>query len=117
VTRNSVIGKLHRANIPHVRPKVALKPRKRAVARAKSVLRAPPIRIPASVVPEIIVVQGIDPALHCDLMGLEDNVCHWPVADGLYCGGPVTQPRKPYCSIHARVSARCATMTPQQYTK
>lgn len=35
------------------------------------------------------------------LMQREDCHCHWPVGDGFYCGGKVTEKRNSWCAFHA----------------
>ena len=57
---------------------------------------------------ELTTVESIDPALHRDLLSLEDGACHWPVGDAMFCGAPVVAWHKSYCPIHTETSKKPA---------
>lgn len=117
-TRNSVLGKAHRMNLPvranltartprppqwWKRPpqiKVAKEPKpkpepkpKRAAPRVFAFREQIPIRKKASP-PKFLGVT---------LLELDRNACHYPEGDGpyLFCGQP-SEPTSCYCSYHAR---------------
>lgn len=99
LTRNAVIGKVHRLGLAGRRkggvqpraPRPPLpRPPKPAVVRVPS--RAP---VPVPVVP-----------FECALImiaELNQGVCRWPLGSGYYCGLPAPW-RAPYCAHHAKLS-------------
>jgi GcrA cell cycle regulator len=117
VTRNSVIGKVHRLHLTG-RIKRVLNPRAPRPARSStSTFRRPTIRglfntingpagIKAEPVDETEIV--IPFAQRKTLMQLTDKTCHWPVGDPanpdfFYCGGE-TYGDLSYCAFHCRVA-------------
>ncbi|MBM3272031.1 GcrA cell cycle regulator [Candidatus Kaiserbacteria bacterium] len=121
ITRNGVIGKIHRlglaerAHMPKtVRPRVATAPRAQrprvqrntshgdlTIAFALHVSAAP---LPA---PEDDVVIPVSERV--TLEGLRENMCRWPMGDTSspefrFCGGKSTIGGGPYCAYHARVA-------------
>ncbi len=122
VTRNAVIGKVHRLSLSgRVKPASSTpRPRKprpavqhRASARpfiqGNTVLKphAPPAprRLPAPIAAEDVVVPI---SLNRSLMELSDTMCKWPLGDpgveGFYFCGHKNFNSLPYCEYHSRVA-------------
>jgi hypothetical protein len=119
-SRNSVIGKAHRAKLDFVGAHACTIRRKLAKPpAAPKIKRPPPVPFnPVKFKPEPLpppTQLTLDPALHCDLMTLGDDQCHWMVGDRLYCGAVVSSSRKSYCSIHSAVAQRPPTVRQEQH--
>jgi GcrA cell cycle regulator len=110
VTRNAVIGKVHRLGLAG-RKTTSRKPlpRRTSPRRGKSghvERRQPPARFvrPASPLPSPTPVA----ALMLPLRQLRDNQCRWPVGDPLEDGfgfcGCQKAPGVPYCAYHAAIA-------------
>ena len=129
VTRNAVIGKVHR---------LGLSGREKAVVPANPILRARsktaqqpsargPIASPSMpmrgntalaiqarpmAMPQIHRSSGdvvIPMTEHVTIMDLRDTMCRWPMGDPTssefrYCGGKSTAGEGPYCSMHSRMA-------------
>lgn len=126
VTRNGVIGKVHRLGLSG-RPKkgglASTKPRQRRLQLGKTVYVTPVVSRVATALaraceveaePAPIVHDNVIP-LHqrVSLMELSDAVCHWPVGDPLqpdfhFCGGKALA-GFPYCAHHSRVAYQPAS--------
>ena len=126
VTRNAVIGKIHRLGLAE-RGKPAATPRPRAArptrpAADQSVSRsnggvmvmgnvalaiAPrPVAAPA-LRPEEEVVVPI--SMRVTLMELRETMCHWPLGDPTtpefrFCGSQYEPGEGPYCRCHSRIA-------------
>jgi hypothetical protein len=92
ITRNAIIGKVHRLGLEYREkpPKVTPKPRKR-----RAQMRPPKPR------PEPIPPPQIVPIENVTLFDLNDDVCHWPYGEHpaiLFCGRPVYL--RSYCADH-----------------
>jgi GcrA cell cycle regulator len=121
VTRNGVIGKVHRLNLDRRRdgrrssgrPRVIRAPRATPVAPPRPPApRLAPAK-PEPVLPKLPVAFDIPAAQRLSLLQLTDATCHWPVGDpgapGFYfCGGKALQ-GLPYCAHHARVAYQPAS--------
>lgn len=113
LTRNAVIGKVHR---------LGLAGRKKVRASTERRPRAPRLRIPRistktadapisrrEVASEAIAAVEVVPiGQRCALIDLDEDKCRWPVGDprasGFYfCGGKAVA-GLPYCGWHARLS-------------
>lgn len=116
-SRNAVIGKLHRMGFFVGTKKLRSTASVEVEGRRRKPGPKPRIRVRGSSGPQIankvqklldspdtVWTYELNPATNVDLMGLSDELCHWPVNVGLYCGAPVMMKRKPYCSIHSRIS-------------
>lgn len=124
VSRNAVIGKIHRlglsgrnANAPQpdadrakgVKPTVAASPAKPAVRFQ------PPVELPAAAAPTFPIAQAmpisdvvIPMTDRVTIMELRETMCRWPLGDPTsaefrFCGCR-TSGAIPYCTAHARVA-------------
>jgi GcrA cell cycle regulator len=124
VTRNAVIGKVHRlglsgraktpsSNAPRprkVRPASQMMRVSRPATRGNTALAHHPLEAyELQVAPEPELLENIIPiGQRCSLLELSDAKCRWPIgdpgsADFFFCGGnPVGE--LPYCAYHARVA-------------
>jgi GcrA cell cycle regulator len=120
VTRNGIIGKIHRLGLSGIRPKPKSGPREPSVARKhqgiasaviykarrKSPLPEPHIEL--YVEPEPPPADDITLAQRCTIVDLNDDRCRFPCgdpasADFFFCGA-ATRGAPPYCAHHARVA-------------
>lgn len=110
VTRNAVLGKIHRLGLSKPRgprlPAIAPPPRPAKARPIAPATRAPP-SAPVRTPPKLTAEVG--PGLVTRLEDLPSQACHWPIgdpqaADFAFCGRPVET--KPYCPAHARVAYR-----------
>jgi GcrA cell cycle regulator len=115
VTRNAVIGKVHRLGLsgratPSQPPRPVFKP-----SRAPRVAAAPaPAPRPAAVEPEpgpppaLPVIAAVDSAGSATVLTLGAHMCKWPIGDPAtddfgFCGRRSDR-EGPYCGEHARVA-------------
>lgn len=107
VTRNAVIGKVHRLGIQG-RAATRRQPR-RTMPRRNRIGRAV-IRKPAFVRPSPVPPPGLPPApaaLMLSIAQLTEATCHWPIGDPRqpgfgFCGARRTG-RQPYCGHHQAI--------------
>lgn len=124
ITRNAVIGKIHRLGLAEraktavsSRPRIAKAPRQAQQQRSTmavpitngntALLYAPQALVVARPRPEEEVV--IPMSERVTLMELRESMCRWPMGDPTlpefrFCGGPSPVGGGPYCSYHARVA-------------
>ena len=103
VTRNAVIGKIHRLNLP-----------KRTNAKSPQIIAAQrrgkrQIRRNEARVVLLTTVALPRPALDIDIKHLLPGQCKWPTSPGrphLFCGHPWHGEHGPYCEAHSRVAYR-----------
>jgi len=122
ITRNAVIGKVHRLGLSGrakspsstgPRPRKARPPSHMfRTIRATSVRGNTALALPAyemEVEPEPELVENIIPiGQRCSILELTDAKCHWPIgdpgqADFFFCGGKSVE-GMPYCGYHARIA-------------
>ncbi len=126
ITRNAVIGKVHRLGLAgRAKPaastagRAARRPRTQTLQRARplvigaTALKASPIVEPRRLAirePEILEVPE---SLHATILTLSDQTCKWPIGDPAaenfhFCGH---RPRTgtPYCEYHARLAYQPVT--------
>lgn len=129
ITRNAVIGKVHRLGLSGraKAPAVAARPRKAARPEAPAPRPQAPIR-PATIgntalapafeelvetapapAPEAQPSANIVPmGQRCTIMNLTEATCRWPVGepgtDAFYFCGGRSLPGMPYCTTHARMA-------------
>jgi len=111
VTRNAVLGKIHRLGLSKPRTPQSSAgpvppPRRRRLSRSAAVSRPPPHR-PAAELPESN--PDVEPGLVPRLEDLPRRACHWPIGDPqapdfAFCGRPAGT--GPYCARHAAVAYR-----------
>src|ERR1700731_5484542 len=112
VTRNAVIGKIHRLGLSPARPAGA--PARSSPPRARSPRFAPQSRLFRFIdaqAPCIAVEPApIDSARRCSLLEIAQDKCHWPIgdphaADFAFCGNEAISGFS-YCAGHARMAYR-----------
>ena len=130
VTRNAVIGKVHRLGLSGrvkavTSPAVPVRPRDVAPqVSARTPLgqlqrgMAMPMRgnVALAVQPQAVTLPQIQrgsgdvvPMQHVTIMDLRESMCRWPVGDPTssefrYCGGKASAGEGPYCSVHSRMA-------------
>jgi GcrA cell cycle regulator len=118
VTRNAVIGKVHRlglsgrAKSPSSAAPRARKPRSHIMRVARPAMRgntALALAFETEQEPELELVENIIPiGQRRTLLELTEDTCRWPIGDPaspefFFCGGkPLTS--LPYCGYHSRVA-------------
>lgn len=111
VTRNAVLGKVHRMGWANLSPKKKPQPRptppRPKIADRNKVREAQKIRqIEKEPKPEPFVARTADVApLNLDILQLRDTTCRFPYGDEppfTFCGHPV-KPDRPYCEAHCRI--------------
>jgi len=118
VTRNAVIGKIHRLGLapgrPAAAPGRACPPRTRRprFSSQRQLLRLIDAQEPAGQDTSAFAVIPIDSAQRCSFLELAQGKCRWPVgdpaaADFAFCGN-ATAAGFSYCAGHARMAYRPA---------
>lgn len=106
VTRNAVIGKVHRLGLAGRRTASRREPRRTSPRRNRAgrvSMRKPVLRLPSyPVAPDDLPPA---PALMLSVGQLTDGTCHWPVGDPRlpgfgFCGAKSAAGRQPYCAAH-----------------
>ena len=124
ITRNAVIGKVHRLGLSgRAKSASAAASHERKARSSSHVLRMSRASIrgnaalahvydyDAEATPELI--ENIIPiGQRCSLMELTEQTCHWPIGDPgssdfIFCGGN-TVAGLPYCAYHCRIAYRAA---------
>jgi GcrA cell cycle regulator len=122
ITRNAVIGKVHRLGLSgRAKAPAAAAPRQRKARPQANVFRAvrPVTRgntaLATQALPAYEIEVEPDPVENvvpigqrCTILELTDSKCHWPIGDPgqpdfFFCGGR-TLTSLPYCGYHARVA-------------
>ncbi len=118
VTRNAVIGKMHRLGLAPGRRPATAKPRVRAApthargpqTRVARILRA--LAAGSNVIPFQSASEAppVESAQRCSLLDLTGSRCRWPLsdpgkADFGFCGNDAL-PGLSYCAGHARIAYR-----------
>ncbi len=116
VTRNAVIGKIHRLGLSPGRPAAAparsCPPRVRQprLSPQRQFLRLMFAQAPSLAGGEAAEPVSIDSAQRCSLVELAQGQCHWPIgdpcaADFAFCGNEAVTGFS-YCAGHARMAYR-----------
>ena len=120
VTRNAVIGKIHRLGLgpgrPAAAPGRACPPRIRRprLASQRQMLRLIAADAPRTAGGAALEAEPVDTAQRCSLLELEQGKCRWPVsdqtsasgaADFVFCGNEAVEGFS-YCAGHARLAYR-----------
>jgi GcrA cell cycle regulator len=122
VSRNSVIGKVHRLGLSgRAKSASAAVPRQRKPRTHQHMMRiarpgvrgntalAPLQVFETDLEPEPQVVENIIPmGQRCSILELNESTCRWPIgdpsaADFFFCGGKTLE-GLPYCGFHSRVA-------------
>jgi GcrA cell cycle regulator len=119
VTRNAVIGKIHRLGLAPGRPTAA--PGRSCPPRARQPRSSPQrhfLRLtfaqsPSLAADNAAADEAIDASQRCSLTELAQGKCHWPIgdpcaADFAYCGNEAVAGFS-YCVGHARMAYRVPT--------
>jgi GcrA cell cycle regulator len=123
VTRNGVIGKAHRLQLPRraqsrssapkaqqaraarVQTKALTRSHTLTICRSPQLRRSPKESAEIKTPPLAPTGDLSAPAsLNLSLMALGDKQCHWPTTEVLFCGHPTSGARSPYCEYHQRHS-------------
>ena len=131
VTRNAVIGKVHRLGLAwrctihrrssshHVLSRNTVRwPRPELTRRDRSAALKPafsPVEQPATeptIVTSLVWDLSMLPALRVDLLDLQISMCRWPIGDPrdgnfYFCGHPKFG-NSSYCAVHSRMAFRAA---------
>jgi GcrA cell cycle regulator len=117
VTRNAVLGKIHRLGLSER----AVTPRRGgqrpASVRQRSILRRPPSRSKPAAAAAVDVPEPVEgPGLATSVLELGAHVCRWPIGDPKavdfsYCGRR-TDEGGPYCPAHRRIGHRPGKLAP-----
>ena len=121
ITRNAVIGKVHRLGLSgRAKSPSSSSPRPRKARSSSHMMRMPRNSIRGNnalaydyaVEPEPELIE-IPLEQRKTLLQLTEATCHWPVgdpgsADFFFCGGEAAN-GSPYCSYHSRVAYQPAT--------
>ena len=116
VSRNAVIGKIHRLGIGPGRP--AASPARACPPRARRPRHFTPSRVlqlfgaQASCLADDTEALAIDTAQRCSLLAVAHGKCRWPIGDPcdpnfLFCGNEAVTGFS-YCAGHARMAYRHA---------
>ena len=116
VTRNAVIGKIHRLGLSPARPAGASArsspPRARhpRISPHSRLLRLIGAQAPGSADDAAAAPAPIDSAQRCSLLEIAQDKCHWPIgdphaADFSFCGNAAVTGFS-YCAGHARMAYR-----------
>jgi GcrA cell cycle regulator len=112
VTRNAVIGKIHRLGLAPARP-----PGGSCTPRVHKSPRRRLLRLIGAEAPGIVADEGaelapIESAQPCSLLEIDHGKCHWPLGDPhdagfAFCGNDAVTGFS-YCVGHARMAYRVA---------
>jgi len=133
VTRNAVIGKVHRLGLSgRAKSPASAAPRQRKARPAQHMMRvARPISrgntalaqaFEVELEPDPIAYDNVVPmSQRLSLLELNEATCHWPVGDPaspdfFFCGGKALT-GLPYCAHHSRVAYQPAADRRRQTTK
>ncbi len=122
VTRNAVIGKIHRLGLSPERPAAAPAPARSCPQRARQPRRLAHrhmLRLIHAEAPRVAdgasaETDSVDSAQRCSLLELTQGKCRWPLGDGVsnsgaadfvFCGNE-TAAGFSYCAGHARMAYR-----------
>jgi GcrA cell cycle regulator len=125
ISRNSVIGKVHRLGLSGRAKSTAggaprpRKPRAHTVKIARGSVRGNTALAEAhaydlDIEPEQSVIENVIPiGQRCSILELTDSKCHWPIGDPslpdfFFCGGHTVE-GLPYCGYHCRIAYQPAS--------
>jgi GcrA cell cycle regulator len=116
VTRNAVIGKIHRLGLGPGRPAAAPgrpcppRTRRQPFSPQRQFLRLIDAQAPGGAAGAALIAAPVDSAHSCSLLELAQGKCRWPVgdpgaADFAFCGNAAAAGFS-YCAGHARMAYR-----------
>ena len=122
VTRNAVIGKVHRLGLAGRAKAVAPQPAAAAVRKGKAAVSPEAVVAEAEVEPVVVPLRPAAPAPiapvvevalptteRVTIMDLRETSCRWPMGDPSqaefrFCGAKTGVGAGPYCATHARLA-------------
>jgi GcrA cell cycle regulator len=123
VTRNAVIGKVHRLGLSgRAKSPSSAAPRQRKARPAQPMMRVPRSRgntalahaFEVELEPDPIAYDNVVPiSQRLTLLELNEATCHWPIGDPassefFFCGGKALT-SLPYCAYHSRIAYQPAS--------
>lgn len=113
ISRNSVIGKVHRLGLGKRRearyygPRRASPPRPPKPPRTSTVAT---VKLKARNAPQIVPLPEPPASARCTILHLSDKTCKWPIGDPgtenfCFCGHE-PHAESPYCEFHSRIAYR-----------
>ncbi len=129
ITRNAVIGKVHRLGLsgrsPRKPARVAIPPRPRAIilkpVLPRSKILAPVLGETPPRAPRVIPELEQAPDGQVRLVDLKESTCHWPIGDpmeeGFHFCGRSKSSGVPYCAHHAAIAYNPAKPKRKQKNK
>ena len=119
VTRNAVIGKVHRLGLSgRAKSPASAAPRQRKARPAQQMMRPRPVSrgntalahaFEVELEPDPIAYDNVVPiSQRLSLLELNEATCHWPIGDPassefFFCGGKALT-SLPYCAYHSRIA-------------
>ena len=122
VTRNAVIGKVHRLGLSGraapAKPQRGRSSFENAIDEIEPI-RHEPVRKPILSEPEFSAPVILDTGDMTTVATLKNNMCKWPIGDPSrddfhFCGQPSTQAGKSYCAYHAHLAFQPAQRKPER---
>jgi GcrA cell cycle regulator len=117
VTRNAVLGKIHRLGLSGRAVAPRLGGQRPASVRPRPTLRRIPRGPKPPVLPPVDIAIPVEgPGLATSVLELGAHTCHWPIgdpkaADFSYCGRGADE-LGPYCPAHRRIAHRPGKLAP-----
>ena len=117
VTRNGVLGKIHRLGLSERAATPRRGGQRPAPARPRPVPRKPPRGPkPPAVAVDAVPERVEGPGRAASVLQLGAHMCHWPIGDPKavdfsFCGRPADA-GGPYCSAHRRIAHRPGKRSP-----
>jgi GcrA cell cycle regulator len=111
VTRNAVLGKIHRLGLSGRAVAPRLGGQRPASVRSRPASRKPPPRPKPPVMPPVAIAIPVEePGLATSVLQLGAHTCHWPIGDPKaldfsFCGRRAGE-SGPYCADHDRRAHR-----------
>jgi GcrA cell cycle regulator len=110
ITRNAVIGKVHRLGLSgRAKSPSSTAPRPRKARSSGHMMRVPRASMRGNTALAYDYQEEPEP----ELLQLTEKTCHWPIGDPgstdfFFCGGESADDQ-PYCTFHARVAYQPAS--------
>ena len=108
ISRNAVIGKIHRLGLSGRAPVHRAAPRRLQPSQRRAPRRLHALPRLREAEPDPIELLDIDPTLHPNVLTLNERTCKWPIGhpgeEGFHFCGRRVSPGLPYCAEHGRVA-------------